>query len=123
MDHQAKPSLSVVKSVIIGGGCIRSILTRTALLALRLSHSTARMACDVEFLDGMRPAVGLLLVGDLHVLLGLVGFITLSSALGCTRLSPSTSQHSSALCIVTVLWLIKLMSARYHSNGCALNRV
>ena len=108
-----------------GGGCVRSLLTRTALLALRLSHSTAWMACDVELLDGMRPAVGLLLVGDLHVLLGLVGFITLSSALGCTRLSPrpSTSQHSSALCIVTILWLIELMSARYHSNGCALNRV
>ena len=82
------------------------------------------MACDVELLDGMRPVcVGLLLMGDLHTLLGLVGFLKLSSALGCTSLSPSSSQHSSALCTFTLPWLLVFMSARYHSNGCALKRV
>ena len=97
-----------------------SLLTRTALLALRLSHSTAWMACDVELLDGIRPAtcVGLvlLLVGDLHTLPGLVGFLKEPSAFRCSSLSPSSSQHSSALCTFTLPWSLEFMFARYQQQ-------
>lgn len=119
-DRLAKPSSKLMISMVEVYITMVAWLTTTALLALRLSHSTAWMACEVELLEGSR-------CGTCWDALMLVVLLVLSSSdeLGnsdsnLSSLSSRISEHSSGLWTSMIPWF---MFPRYYDNRCAWNRV